>query len=138
GAELLLREEPIVMPPDVLPFGDTSRPSASLMLVPMRNRTKVIGILSIQSYKLKAYSQQDLMTLQALGDHCGGALERIRAEAALHESEMLFHSVWENSVDGMRLTDEQGNVVAVNEAFSKLVGMRRDEMQGRLFTVICA
>jgi len=138
GAELILREEPIAMPADVVPFGDKSRPSASLMLVPMRNRTKVIGLLSIQSYKLKAYSQQDLTTLQALGDHCGGALERIRAEQALHESEMLFHSVWENSVDGMRLTDEHGTVVAVNEAFCKLVGMRRDELQGRPFTVIYA
>ena len=138
GAELILREEPIAMPVDVVPFGDKSRPSASLMLVPIRNRTKVIGILSIQSYKLKAYSQQDLTTLQALADHCGGALERISAEQALYESEMLFHSVWENSVDGMQLTDEQGNIVAVNEAFCKLVGMRRDELQGRPFTVIYA
>ena len=138
GADLILREEPIEMPADVIPFGDVSRPSASIMLVPIQNRTKVIGILSIQSYKLKAYSQQDLTTLQALADHCGGALERLRAETALHESELLFHSVWENSVDGMRLTDERGNIVAVNQAFCKLVGMRREELQGRPFTVTYA
>src|SRR5207249_11377656 len=29
----------------------------------------------------------DLGTLQSLADHCGGALERIRAEQALHASE---------------------------------------------------
>ena len=55
GAELILREEPVVMPAEVFPIGDTSRPSASLMLVPIRNRTRVIGILSIQSYTPKAY-----------------------------------------------------------------------------------
>src|ERR1035441_8880092 len=47
------------------------------------NRTKVIGVLSIQSYTPRAYAQADLNTLQTLADHCGGALERIRAEQAL-------------------------------------------------------
>jgi len=63
-----------VMSNDECPIGDTSRPSASLMLAPIRNRTKVIGILSVQSYALQAYNQQDLNTLQTLADHCGGAL----------------------------------------------------------------
>ncbi len=261
GAELILREEPVVMPEDSIPIGNRERPSASLMLVPIRNRTKVIGILSIQSYALRAYTPQDLSTLQTLADHCGGALERIRAEQALHaseqrfrdlfegspdavvvadfngsvldvnpaacqlhqetreallgkkvadlvapeqrerverdfralmegtlqqvegvawtrdghavpvevranrveyggrlavllhvrdvtdrklaeaalrSSEMLFHSVWENSVDGMRLTDEKGNIVAVNEPFCKLVGLSREELEGQPFTAIYA
>ncbi len=136
GPELLLREAPVVFSPDITRVGDVTRPSASLMFVPIRNRTKVIGFLSIQSYTLKAYTQQDLSTLQMLADHCGGAVERIRAEQALHESEMLFHSVWENSVDGMRLTDAEGRIVAVNEAFCRLVGMQRQELEGRLFTVV--
>jgi PAS domain S-box-containing protein len=261
GAELILREEPITMPADVVPIGDTARPSASLMLVPIRSRNKVIGILSIQSYTPNAYNQTDLSTLQTLADYCGGALERIwarealrdseqrfrglfegspdavfvedlegnvldvnpaacrlhdmpreelvrqnvrslvppdrqqdvvrdfkalvegrleqiegvsytqdgkvvpvevrasrityagrpavllhvrdvtdrnLAEAALRSSEMLFHSVWENSVDGMRLTDGSGNVVAVNDAFCTLVGMPREELEGRPFTAIRA
>jgi two-component system, cell cycle sensor histidine kinase and response regulator CckA len=138
GAELILREQPLTMPSDVRPFGDTSRPSASLALVPIRNRTKVIGILSIQSYTTKAYDQRDLAMLQTLADHCGGALERLRAEQALHSSEMLFHSVWENSVDGMRLTDEQGTIVAVNGAFCQLVGLTREQLEGKAFTVALA
>ncbi len=261
GAELILRPEPIMATGDTILIGDTSRPSASLMLAPIRNRTKVIGILSVQSYRVRAYTKDDLATLQTVADHCGGALERIRAEQALRESkqrfrdvfegspdailvadsrgevldanpaacelhactstqligrkmaelcspetqlqserdfasmlegrlhqvegtvrtmegqivpveiranrivyagcpaallhvrditdrrlaeaalrssEMLFHSVWENSVDGMRLTDEQGNIVAVNNGFCKLVGMAREELEGRPFTVIYA
>jgi PAS domain S-box-containing protein len=261
GPQLILRTEPLSMPDDVIPIGDTSRPSASLMLTPIRDRTKVIGILSIQSYTLQAYNPQHLVTLQTLADHCGGALERIRAvqalrdseqrfrdlfegspdaifvedfngtvldvnpaacqlhglareqligknvcelvppdlreqvardfkalvhgslqqiegsswtqdgravpvevrascvvyagasavllhvrdmtdrklaEAALRSSEMLFHSVWDNSVDGMRLTDEQGYIVAVNEAFCHLIGLPREGLEGKPFTVIYA
>jgi PAS domain S-box-containing protein len=138
GARLELRKEPLVMPSDTIPIGDVSRPSASLVHVPIRNRTKVMGVLSIQSYNLNAYDHTDLNTLQVLADHCGGALERIRAEAALHQSEMLFHSIWENSVDGMRLTDGEGTIIAVNDAFCKLVGLTRQELEGRPLTVIYA
>ncbi len=70
--------------------------------------------------------------------HVRDITERKLAEAALRSSEMLFHSVWENSVDGMRLTDEQGNIVAVNQAFCNLVGMCREELEGNPFTVIVA
>jgi PAS domain S-box-containing protein len=70
--------------------------------------------------------------------HVRDITDRKLAEAALRSSEMLFHSVWENSVDGMRLTDENGTIVAVNEAFCKLVGLRRDELEAKPFTVIFA
>lgn len=63
---------------------------------------------------------------------------RKQAEAALRSSELLFHSVWENSVDGMRLTDENGAVVAVNSAFCNSVGMSREELEGKPFTAIYA
>jgi PAS domain S-box-containing protein len=261
GPELILREEPLRVGSDSIPIGDKARPSASLMFVPIRSRTRVIGILSIQSYRLRAYDEKDLAALQTLADYCGGALERIRieqafreserrfrqlftdspdaifvedefgtvldanlaagrlhglphtsligknmsdlvppesrkeaeedfkrlttgqlrqvealswtsdgrtvpvevrssrieyagkpalllhvrdvserkqAEEALKGSEILFHSVWENSVDGMRLTDENGTIVAVNEAFCKLVGMKRAGLEGKPFTVTYA
>ena len=70
--------------------------------------------------------------------HVRDITDRKLAEAALRSSEMLFHSVWENSADGMRLVDENGTIVAVNEAFCKLVCMRRDELEGKPFTVILA
>src|SRR5208282_4117725 len=53
-------------------------------------------------------------------------------------SEALFRSVWENSADGMRLTDENGVIVAVNGAFCELVGLSQTELEGKLFTVIYA
>ncbi|MGA2865990.1 MAG: MASE1 domain-containing protein [Verrucomicrobiota bacterium] len=87
GAKLILRPTPATFPPHAAPFGDNARPSASLMYVPVRKDEKAIGVLSIQSYTPKAYSSEDLRALQALADHCGGALERIRAQAALAESD---------------------------------------------------
>ncbi len=84
GAQLILEDQP-TQTTDFEVFGDTSRLSASMMYVPLRQEGQAVGVLSIQSYTPNAYTQEDLRTLQALADHCGGALERISAEAALRE-----------------------------------------------------
>ncbi|MBI3880079.1 MAG: PAS domain S-box protein [Verrucomicrobia bacterium] len=87
GAKLILRGSGS---PDALvdgrPFGDKSRRSASLMFAPIRRGPRVLGILSVQSYRPNAYVPEDLEMLQAVADLCSGAMERIRAEQALRES----------------------------------------------------
>src|ERR1019366_9670112 len=78
GGQLIFRDEPDSMPVEAMHFGHTSRPSASTMYVPIRHGTETVGILSIQSYTPGAYDAYDLETLQALADHSGGALDRLR------------------------------------------------------------
>lgn len=73
--------------PPLSPFGDTDRPSASMMYVPIRRGGQPVGVLSLQSYTPNAYRPPDLDTLQALADHCGGAIERIATERALRRLE---------------------------------------------------
>ena len=72
----------------------------------------------------------------ALLFHVRDITERLAVETARRSSETLFRSVWDNSVDGMRLTDENGVIVAVNEAFSQLVGLSSRQLEGRPLTVI--
>ena len=60
---------------------------------------------------------------------------RKEAEEKLRFSETRFRSVWQNSTDGMRLTDEQGIVLAVNRSYCNLVGLPAEELVGRPFTV---
>lgn len=128
GAELLLREEPLSISSDAIPFGDKSRPSASLMFVPIRNDRRIIGILSIQSYKLKAYDQKDLAALQTLADYCGGTLERIRVARALRESERRFRQLFEDSPDAVFVESLEGEVLDANIAAARLHGMPREEL----------
>ncbi len=87
GGHLILHKDARLRPADGYRFGDTSRASASIMYVPIRNGTGVTGVLSIHSYTPNAYDQSSLETLQALADHCGGAMDRIRNEEALHRAQ---------------------------------------------------
>ncbi len=136
GAELILRDQPTSFLPGAVAFGNKSRPSASLMLAPIRYSSRIVGILSVQSYKPRAYTERDLVTLQSLADQCGGALERIRADEARRKSEIQFGLVWNASEDGMRLIDSNGIIRMVNAAFCRLTGKTSAELTGQPLSVV--
>ena len=58
-------------------------------------------------------------------------VSRIKAEEQIRTSEETFRTVWENSQDGMRLTDKEGRIYLCNNAFSKMVGKSKEELEGK-------
>ncbi len=62
--------------------------------------------------------------------------EKKKAEYALTCSEIQFRQVWEKSFDGMRLIDENGVTYLVNEAYCKMCGKTKEELEGQPFSVI--
>lgn len=82
GGFLSLYEEPFSLPSEMT-FGDRSRRTLSQLFVAVRSDRRTIGVLSIQSYQIHAYSDSSLETLKILANHCAGALERIWAQEAL-------------------------------------------------------
>jgi two-component system, cell cycle sensor histidine kinase and response regulator CckA len=87
GGLLILNEDAAESQPDAHQSADNGRACASVMYVPIRNGAAVTGVLSIQSHTPNAYDQCSLETLQTLADHCGGAMDRIRNEEALHRAQ---------------------------------------------------
>jgi PAS domain S-box-containing protein len=64
---------------------------------------------------------------------------KMKKEIAEKEfAENRFLSVWKSSVDGMRLTDCHGNIVAANEAFCEMIGLPFEELHNKPFTVCYA
>ena len=51
-------------------------------------------------------------------------------------ADLLFGQLWEISVDGMRLTDEDGNILLVNESFCKIFNMQKDKLIGKPFSIV--
>lgn len=62
--------------------------------------------------------------------------ERVNGERALRRSEAFFRSIWEGSSDGMRVTDEDGIILAVNDAFCRMVALPREELVGQPFWTV--
>jgi PAS domain S-box-containing protein len=136
GPELVARSgAPAQTAAEDCPF-PSARPSTCIMRVPVRlasNRTT--GIVAIHKCTPGAYNQNELGTLQAMADCCGVALERIEASDALRQSESQFRLVWESSADGMRLTNQEGTTLRVNDAYCRMVDKPRAELEGHLITV---
>lgn len=54
----------------------------------------------------------------------------------LLNTDLLFGQLWEISVDGMRLTDEDGNILLVNDSFCKTFQISKDEIIGKPFSIV--
>lgn len=52
------------------------------------------------------------------------------------KSEVLFSKLWEISVDGMRLTDEKGIIVMVNDAYCRIVELKKHELIDQPFSIV--
>jgi two-component system cell cycle sensor histidine kinase/response regulator CckA len=61
---------------------------------------------------------------------------RKRAEEAVRKSEAQFRQVWESALDGMRLVDEEGTIITVNDAYCRMMGLEREQLQGKPFNVV--
>ena len=57
--------------------------------------------------------------------------QRIETQQKLASSENIFKAIWENSKDGMRLTDQDGIIVLCNSAFARLFGKSINELVNR-------
>ena len=56
--------------------------------------------------------------------------DRVTVMKALKESEEKFRGVFEHANDAITLTDEEGKIVAINEAQEKLFGINRNDVVG--------
>ena len=62
--------------------------------------------------------------------------DKRKIEISLKKSDELLKSIWNNSFDGMRLTNKNGIVIAVNDAFCKMMGINPYELVGKHYKAI--
>jgi PAS domain S-box-containing protein len=110
---------------------DARDQSATTMLAPILKGKRVIGVLLVQNPSPDAFSTRDLEMLQALASQSGGALERVRAEDQLRQTQQRFHDLFDNSPDAIFVEDLQGKVLDANLAGCMLHGMTREQLIGK-------
>jgi diguanylate cyclase (GGDEF)-like protein/putative nucleotidyltransferase with HDIG domain len=66
-------------------FGETKRPSASAVHVPLRSRGRLVGVLSSQAYRAAAFDDEDIAVLQSLANLVATAFENAEHLAQMRE-----------------------------------------------------
>lgn len=129
GGLLILREPQTTEM--FVPFGNTDQPSRSLLYVPLRHHGRYLGLFSIQSYQPQAYDRAALDLLQTLADHVAGALERLRAEATLRETERRLSTLVANLPAGFAYrcrNDRDWTMDLVTAGAQNLLGVAPEEL----------
>jgi PAS domain S-box-containing protein len=109
----------------------TGRPLACNMSVPIRNGSRVVGVIGLTNSKGNNFDPSDASTLQALGDYCGGALERIHAETARRETERRFATFMTNAPALAWMKDAQFRYVFTNAMFQRFIGLETRDIEGK-------
>jgi PAS domain S-box-containing protein len=78
-------EELAILPTNIGMLGNTSKLSASLMIVPLALGNRVIGVFSAQSYTMNAYDESDLNLFIRIANQVSIAIENSRLYTAAQE-----------------------------------------------------
>lgn len=133
GARLILRAPEELPTAETHMFGDAAKPSRSLMLVPIRQGNHTIGILSIQSYRIYAYSQADLDLFQMFADYAAGALNRIAAEEERSRVEQRLKeqaALLDIAQDAIMVKDLEDRIIYWNKGAERTYGWNALEAVG--------
>lgn len=113
----------------------------SSIIIPLKHKEVVIGVLQVQSYKSGFYSKDDLMRLEPFAFILASAINRIKLhgklqnelaeKAAAFEQIRKFTKGIENSPNGIIITNALYEIEYVNPYFTEMTGYEPDEIIGK-------
>jgi PAS domain S-box-containing protein len=128
GRPKLIRRWSVEGPPVRLLYGTEAgelvTPQSGLV-VPILSADRVLGVLSVQSYRPEAYDEADVLSLGAIAAQAAVAIRRLRATEQLaleHERHALqLEAVLANIEDALLIVDARGAIVRLNRAARELL-----------------
>jgi PAS domain S-box-containing protein len=114
----------------------------SLLIVPLRDEQRIIGVLKVVSPQAHAFSDRDAKALRLLGGMVGAAMGHAAAfesrqarleerTRALQESEQRFKQLVDVAQEGIWVSDDRGVITYVNQRMADLLGYSNGSLLGR-------
>ncbi|HIE51091.1 MAG TPA: GAF domain-containing protein [Armatimonadetes bacterium] len=108
-----------------IPSGDTSRLSASLTVVPLLHGEQVLGVISVQSYRLNAYPKEHVDLLMAISGQVAVALENARLYTQTKHKAAALTAVEEVARRLAQKTDPQALFAVILTELGQLIEFPR-------------
>jgi len=116
----------------------------NFMTIPVFSGESIIAVVGVANKK-SDYETSDVRQLTLLMDSVWKIVERQRVEKALRESEEEFTTLFENMAEGVSLNEliinENGvpvdyRIININPGYQKIIGLNRDQVAGKLASVV--
>jgi diguanylate cyclase (GGDEF)-like protein/PAS domain S-box-containing protein len=88
---------------------------------------ELLGTFAIYHRKAKLPNSKSLEMIEAAGQLAGNAIEQSRQSMQLKQAA----KVYSNSLEGIYITDKNGHIIDLNDAFLHVSGYSRDELLGQ-------
>lgn len=95
----------------------------SIAMAPMHARGKIIGILSIMSYKPFSFDMGHVEVLQNVADTVGVSIDNARLYEASTESQSRLRAVLQSTADGIIATSRDGRIRMINAAAEAMLNV---------------
>jgi diguanylate cyclase (GGDEF)-like protein/PAS domain S-box-containing protein len=108
----------------------------SMIAVPLRHRDAIVGIVSVLSQRVGAFSEEDLETLELLSVVLSAAISHsAELDARRSQVEALgrFRTVFEGASIGMVRVDADGHALEANPALERMIGYSAAEIAAMQF-----
>jgi len=119
----------------------------SLLVVPLKDEQRTLGVLKVVSTRAAAFSDRDAKALRLLGGLMGAAMahaatfegrqarleERTRS---LQESEQRFKQLVDVAQEGIWVLDSEGRTSFVNQRMAEMLVLDAANRSGRAFTIV--
>ncbi len=99
--------------------------------IPVRTADRFFGVLEFFAEDVLPPDQALLNAAQGVGYQLGEFLERSRAMAAEHESEVRKASILDTALDSIVTSDQRGTITEFNAAAEAAFGYRKEDVIGR-------
>jgi len=107
-------------------------PSIDWLGVPLQLRGETIGVLAVQGYAEGIrLTEREEGILSFVSAQVAMAIERVRAEEELRESETRYRTIFETTANATVLIEEDTTLSLVNREFEALSGYAREEVEGK-------
>jgi len=108
------------------------------LVVPVKIRHKVLGVIGVESKALNAFDEKDQNLLEILASHAATAISNLDHAKSLEtyaieirESQEKFERLFMDNPEAVAYLDSNFHILDANPRFTKLFGYSLDEIKGK-------
>jgi two-component system CheB/CheR fusion protein len=98
--------------------------------VPIHDGSALVGVLLIQQAQPRGWSPEVVAMIEETAERMHTAAERVKAMAALRESQERYRAIVEQGIVGVAVTDLDGCITFVNARYAEIIGYGIEELIG--------